>query len=444
MERALRRRHARRVRLAPDDLDVAALYAEALMNRTPWQLWDLPHGRARRGRQHGRGEGGAGAGDRDRGRPRHPGRAAPVHPPDGDVRRPGDRRCAPPTGCAASCPTPATCSTCRPTSTCSAVTTSAWCRDNTAAIVADEKFLERDGAMNFYTLYRVHNYHFKIYGAMFLRAVRDRAGRPPRSSRRHPGGAAAGPGAADGRLARGVPRHARPRADPLRQMGRRSSTCRCPTTRALLRHDGDDSTTPRASPSPPPAGSPRPRPSATCSVRRSPGSRRPGYCSTTPASTSSPSPSAMLDGELEYRKGNFDAAFAAPAALDRTATTTCPTTSRGAGCSRPGTPTARCCWSRAASRRPKPSTAADLGLDEHAPARLQHPDNVWTLHGYHECLVRLGRDGEARIMAQQLRIALALADVPIEASCFCRLDVGAEGDGADARCHAQEDIDGST
>jgi hypothetical protein len=39
---------------------------------------------------------------------------------------------------------------------------------NQAAIVADTKFLEREGALNFYSNYRVHNYHFKIYGAMFL------------------------------------------------------------------------------------------------------------------------------------------------------------------------------------------------------------------------------------------------------------------------------------
>ena len=30
--------------LAPDDLDVAALYADALMNLTPWRLWDLRTG----------------------------------------------------------------------------------------------------------------------------------------------------------------------------------------------------------------------------------------------------------------------------------------------------------------------------------------------------------------------------------------------------------------
>ena len=39
--------------------------------------------------------------------------------------------------------------------------------DNHKAIVADRKALERDGALNFYTLYRCHDYHFKLYGAMF-------------------------------------------------------------------------------------------------------------------------------------------------------------------------------------------------------------------------------------------------------------------------------------
>jgi len=52
---------------------------------------------------------------------------------------------------------------------------------------------------------------------------------------------------------------------------------------------------------------------------------------------------------------------------------------------------------------------------------VQHPGNVWALHGLHECLVRLGKGGEARIIAQQLTIAAALADVPIRSSCFCRL-----------------------
>ena len=39
---------------------------------------------------------------------------------------------------------------------------------NSHAIIADRKYLAREGAINFYSLYRCHNYHFKTYGAMFL------------------------------------------------------------------------------------------------------------------------------------------------------------------------------------------------------------------------------------------------------------------------------------
>src|SRR5215468_6224495 len=39
---------------------------------------------------------------------------------------------------------------------------------NQRAIVADRKYLERAGALNVYSLYRTHNHHFAIYGAMFL------------------------------------------------------------------------------------------------------------------------------------------------------------------------------------------------------------------------------------------------------------------------------------
>ena len=39
---------------------------------------------------------------------------------------------------------------------------------NQRAIMADRKYLERAGALNVYSLYRTHNHHFAIYGAMFL------------------------------------------------------------------------------------------------------------------------------------------------------------------------------------------------------------------------------------------------------------------------------------
>lgn len=68
---------------------------------------------------------------------------------------------------------------------------------------------------------------------------------------------------------------------------------------------------------------------------------------------------------------------------------------------------------------------ADLGFDNTLPRARQHPNNVWALHGYHECLVKLGRTDEAGIVGQQLRIALAVADVSVNASCYCRRSGGA-------------------
>ncbi|MDV3126318.1 tetratricopeptide repeat protein [Mycobacterium sp. 21AC1] len=66
--------------------------------------------------------------------------------------------------------------------------------------------------------------------------------------------------------------------------------------------------------------------------------------------------------------------------------------------------------------------AADLGLDPTLSRSSWHPNNVWSLHGYHECLRRLGRDAEAVIIGRQLELARARTDVPIHASCACRLD----------------------
>ncbi|KAK5461402.1 hypothetical protein LTS15_003465 [Exophiala xenobiotica] len=78
---------------------------------------------------------------------------------------------------------------------------------------------------------------------------------------------------------------------------------------------------------------------------------------------------------------------------------------------------------------------ADLGLDDTLPRPLRHPNNVWSLHGYYECLTRLGRTAEARILKPQLAFQMAMADVPIKASCFCRTststDTNADADAED-------------
>ncbi len=131
--------------------------------------------------------------------------------------------------------------------------------------------------------------------------------------------------------------------------------------------------------------------------------------------------SAMLDGELAYRKGDHATAFAAlELAVERDDTLPYdepwgwmqPTRhALGALLLEQG----RVAEAEAVYR-------ADLGLDDTLPRPLQHPNNVWALHGFHECLLRTGKTGEAAIVARQLRQAAALADVPIHASCFCRLD----------------------
>lgn len=63
---------------------------------------------------------------------------------------------------------------------------------------------------------------------------------------------------------------------------------------------------------------------------------------------------------------------------------------------------------------------ADLGFDAELARPLQHPENVWALHGFHECLVRQGKASEAALIKPRLDVALARADTPITASCLCR------------------------
>lgn len=63
---------------------------------------------------------------------------------------------------------------------------------------------------------------------------------------------------------------------------------------------------------------------------------------------------------------------------------------------------------------------ADLGLDGKLPRPSQHPRNVWALHGLEECLRRRGETVERTHVKLLLDQAVARADVPIRASCLCR------------------------
>ena len=131
---------------------------------------------------------------------------------------------------------------------------------------------------------------------------------------------------------------------------------------------------------------------------------------------------SMLDGEIEYRRENFETAFsrlrdaityedelpfAEPWGWMLPARHAYAALSLEQG------------YTEQAAR----AYAEDLGLYPTPKRAHQHPNNVWALHGYHECLERLGRFAEANIIKQQLKLAEAEADVEITSSCFCRLGV---------------------
>ncbi|MGW3652845.1 tetratricopeptide repeat protein [Streptomyces sp. NPDC000878] len=407
--------------LAPDDLDVATLYADALMNLTPWQLWDVRTGEPAEGSRTLAVKAVLERAIATDAGSRHPAllhlyihlmemSAAPETALPAADRL---RGLVPDAGHLQHMPThlDVLCGDYRRV-----------VADNSTAIVADDKFRARSGAMNFYTLYRSHNHHFKIYGAMFLgqsrtaleAAAQLEASIPEELLR------VQSPPMADwleGFLAM--------RVHVLIRFGRWPDILELPlpadpslycVTTAMLRYARGValSATGRI------AEAEAERELFRAAVGRVPETRM-LFNNTCPDILAVAS--AMLDGELEYRKGNFDAAFAAlerSIALDDNLPYDEPW-----GWMQP----TRHAYGALLLEQGRVAEAeavyrADLGLDDTLPRAVQHPGNVWALHGFHECLVRLGRVGEARIVAQQLKIAVALADVPIEASCFCRLDVG--------------------
>ena len=127
----------------------------------------------------------------------------------------------------------------------------------------------------------------------------------------------------------------------------------------------------------------------------------------------------MLNGELEYRKGNFDAAFAhlrKSVELDDDLPYDEPW-----GWMQP----ARHALSALLLEQGRVDEAeavyrSDLGIDGKLSRACQHPENVWSLHGLHECLTRRGEKVESALIKPRLDLAVARAEVPIKASCFCR------------------------
>ncbi|MEO1143302.1 MAG: hypothetical protein AAFW66_13325, partial [Pseudomonadota bacterium] len=152
----------------PHDLEVCTFFAEAMMNRTPWQLWDLKSGEVAENADtteiisviETALDNVEGAWD-------HAGllhlyiHVMEMSPHPERALRQGDRlrQLVPDSGHLNHMPTHI----------------DVLCGDyqsvierNGAAIIANRKYYKHRGANNFYSFYRAHDYHFRVYGAMFL------------------------------------------------------------------------------------------------------------------------------------------------------------------------------------------------------------------------------------------------------------------------------------
>jgi tetratricopeptide (TPR) repeat protein len=406
-----------------DDLEVRHVFVEAIMNLTPWKMWDLKTGGIAEG------AGTLEAMDVLEGALRdvpaawdHPGllhlyvHLMEMSPFPQRALRAGDRLrdLVPDAGHLIHMPTHI----------------DVLCghyRDvlvyNQKAIAADRKFLAREGAMNVYALYRTHDHHFAIYGAMFLgqyraalAAAQELIDTTPEDLLRIPS-----PPMADfveGYLP--MKQHVLIRfgkwQEIIAQELPRDQELYCSTTamvlyaqtvaHSALGHIAQAEAT---------------RAAFIEAKQRVPESRRVHNNTVRDLLEIA---HAMLDGELEYRRGNHEVAFAhlrRSVELDDALPYDEPwgwmqptRHALGALLLEQG----RVAEAEAVYR-------SDLGLDGKLSRACQHPDNLWSLHGLHECLTRRGEKVEASLIKQRLDLALARSEVPVKASCFCRLKVAA-------------------
>jgi len=118
----------------------------------------------------------------------------------------------------------------------------------------------------------------------------------------------------------------------------------------------------------------------------------------------------VLAGEIEYRRGNFDQAFALlreAARLDAALNYDEPW-----GWMEPA--------AHALGALLTEQGRYEEALEVYRANLARYPENGWALHGLAECLEGLGRASEAAVARQRFEKAWARADVTIPGSCFCR------------------------
>ena len=136
--------------------------------------------------------------------------------------------------------------------------------------------------------------------------------------------------------------------------------------------------------------------------------------------------SAMLDGELQYRKGNHELAFNklrhAVELEDGLAYSDPPPWMQPVRHALGGL-----FLEQGHIQEAERVFREDLGLAKDFPRRRAKLSNVWGLHGLHECFTLAGKVDDAIFLKAPLDVALASADVSVSASCYCRLSAQADG-----------------
>jgi tetratricopeptide (TPR) repeat protein len=402
----------------PNDIEVATVYVESILNQTPWKMWDIWKNTVADG-----------AGtveaqnvlekfvDTAEGRA-HPGilhlyvHLMEMSPTPEKALMAGDclRELVPDAGHLIHMPThiDIQCGEYRDTMY--------W---NQKGIEADLKIAERQGRMNFYTAYRVHNYHFAIYGAMFLGQYKPAMDAAEEMIREIPVDLlkTTSPPMADFLESYiSMKTHVQIRfgkwRDIISERLPEDQNLYCHTTASLhyakaVAHAALGEV----------SSSEAERAKFMEARAKVPESR---YLHNNCCIDLLDVAEQMLDGELEYRKGNYDAAFAhlrkAIKLEDNLAY------DEPWGWVQPvrhalGALTLE----QGRVEEAEQSYREDLGLAGQLPRACIHPDNVWSLKGLDECLRRrgVGDSAEAKLIRQRLEIAAARSDLPVGASCHC-------------------------
>jgi tetratricopeptide (TPR) repeat protein len=128
----------------------------------------------------------------------------------------------------------------------------------------------------------------------------------------------------------------------------------------------------------------------------------------------------MLEGELEYHKGNYETAFAhLREAVERD--DHLEYVEPWAWMHPPRHALAALLAEQKHFAEAEQIYRDDLGLTPGIQRCAQHPRNVWALHGLAESLEVRGAAEELEVIRPELDAAMVLADVPITSSCMCRV-----------------------